>query len=1122
MVSANEPTRAADQNPATASLALASNAQSEPNERFANEEVATAAYYIWQKEGCPCGRDKEHWRMAIKQLEAQIASFVPVPLDGHTIERGRRLSALWPSIKRFVSGMGQRPDSASDSREIRIFLAYRRGSAEGDEYVAVLNKNLDGREIAARGGPRYRLKTFFDRFTPFSPDWKNYWNIYLRTAGALIVVCTEGVARRRSGGDFLHQEIDTWLRYRRTCPILVDAKNLGRDAVPLQILSRWPNAERLDWPQHGDEGRLYRRIEEGILLSAVDVNQQDLSRIRLRNTLLRWASYIAIGLALVASIFGFRARLARFTAEFALEEAVNSRSEAVSNAKEALKQAQTANSRRLAAEADATISEQLDLALLLAADAFEVEPTYQASSSLYRGLTTRPGLLAFLHGEQETDALHGAAIDPHGRVLASGYSRANGAGGVIFWDIMSRRLTAAPIVVPEGGVYDVTFSPDGRVLASVYRAVDGGRSGVILLTTGPPGRMIEEPITIPEGVAKVAKFSPNGQTLAIGYDAGGDHAAGGIVLWNVTTRVRLPGPPLLVPEGAVFELAFTPDGKRLASRQADGIVLWNLDTRTRLGPGPLKILTGDVELGDSVSLAISPNGRMLAAGFDFAWSTTGGVALWDLETLRRLQDSPLDVREGGVYCVEFTPDGKALAAGFDTPYGGGVLFWDLATLRRLPNSAIDIPEGGVDELALAPDNNTLAIGFSRRSDRSISSRILWDRTADQRLADPPLILSEGSSMGVAFSPDSKWIASGYLTGDGDGGVALWDLASAGRTRSPLLTVPEGSVVAVTFSTDEKFIASGYSRHETSESVGGVVVWNTSTRRRLSETPLIVPEGGVTRVAFAPDGKTLAAGYDYGYQRRNLSGGVVLWTSSNWKRIEPLLDVPEGAVKSIAFGRGGKIFAAGYSTTNAKGGVILWDASNWRRLTDQPLVDLTAGVQDIAFSHDGRTLAVGFTSSQDNGVSFWNVTDWEKQEGSSLSIATGGITALAINPASDELAVAAGGDTGVVLWDLKSHERMSKRPLTLPNGYSNTLAFSPDGAILATGYDGGILLWRSFSAKSWLNLAGRVANRNLSTREWREFMFDKPYRATFRDFPEAPALAPRSSVSNRGEVKTLAR
>jgi hypothetical protein len=35
---------------------------------FLHDRIAIGAYYLWQKEGCPHGRDKEHWCMVVEQL----------------------------------------------------------------------------------------------------------------------------------------------------------------------------------------------------------------------------------------------------------------------------------------------------------------------------------------------------------------------------------------------------------------------------------------------------------------------------------------------------------------------------------------------------------------------------------------------------------------------------------------------------------------------------------------------------------------------------------------------------------------------------------------------------------------------------------------------------------------------------------------------------------------------------------------------------------------------------------------------------------------------------------------------------------------------------------------------
>jgi hypothetical protein len=35
---------------------------------FLHDRIASAAYHLWQQEGCPHGRDREHWYMAVEQL----------------------------------------------------------------------------------------------------------------------------------------------------------------------------------------------------------------------------------------------------------------------------------------------------------------------------------------------------------------------------------------------------------------------------------------------------------------------------------------------------------------------------------------------------------------------------------------------------------------------------------------------------------------------------------------------------------------------------------------------------------------------------------------------------------------------------------------------------------------------------------------------------------------------------------------------------------------------------------------------------------------------------------------------------------------------------------------------
>ena len=54
----------------------------------------------------------------------------------------------------------------------------------------------------------------------------------------------------------------------------------------------------------------------------------------------------------------------------------------------------------------------------------------------------------------------------------------------------------------------------------------------------------------------------------------------------------------------------------------------------------------------------------------------------------------------------------------------------------------------------------------------------------------------------------------------------------------------------------------------------MVLWDVAARKRLVDDPLPVNEGRVTSVAFSPDGKTIAAGYD------NASAAAA-WCCGTW-------------------------------------------------------------------------------------------------------------------------------------------------------------------------------------------------------------------------------------------------
>jgi len=1050
MASTLQTRREADQIHSTAPQSTTDNVKSDLE--LPDEKIAVRAYYIWEKEGRPWGRDEVHWRLAIEQLKAGLSP-----------------------IAQNVPPANQ----ASGLRTVRIFLAYRRGEGEGDQYVQALYQKLDGQVITDQGTPCFVLEVFFDRFTPYSADWKSYWNTYLRTARAMLVVCTAGAARRRADGDFLHQEVDTWLRYRRTCPILVDAQNLGREIVPSQILKLWPDAERLDWPPPSDESRLYRRIEQGILLSAIGVDQQDLGRIRRRNKYLTAAAFGLFVLLLAATILAGLAIRAR---------------------DDAIAQTKTANSRRLAALSVAERDKRLDLSLLLAVEALGTKNTFEARDSLFKALQNRPGLKSFLHMNERY--VWSVAFSPDGKILAVGY---RGGGGVVLWDVAARkRLTSDPLPIKEGGVESVAFSPDSKTLVASYGNARGGPSGdgshfggMVLWDVATRKRLTKEPLPVREGGVESVAFSPDGKTLAAGYgiEPGGprrDVNFGGVVLWDVAACKRLTDDPLPMNEGRVGCVAFSPDGSTLAagygSTRGGGVVLWDVAARKRLADDPLPVGEGFFSV-----VSFSPDGKTLATGY--GGRGPGGVVLWDVAERKRLAADPLPVNEGSVVSVAFSPNGKTLAAG----YGGdanGVVVWEVAECKRLADGPLVVTEGDVGGVAFSPDGKTLAAGYGSRDS---NGAVLWDVAGSRCLVSDLIVVNEGGVSGVAFSPDGKTLAAGYGNLQNSGGVVLWDVAARKRLTSDPLPVKEGLVGGVAFSPDGKTLAAAFG--------GGVVLWDTASSKRLEDDPLAVTEGDVRGVTFSPNGKTLATGYS------GDPSGVVLWDVTARRRPahEPL-PVKEGLVRCVAFSPDGKILAVAYfggGDSGDQSGVVLWDVAARKRMTDDPLV-VKEGIRCVAFSPDGKTLATGYGG----GIAMWNVAVRRRLGNDLLLVEENGLESVAFSPDGKTLAAGYGDASagGVVVWDVVSRERLVGAPFSVGvrDGGVESVAFSSDGKTLAAGHGvlvvatGGVQLW-DMDLESWQRRASQLANRNLTPDELRRFFPDTPYQTTDDNLSVPPSV-----------------
>lgn len=113
----------------------------------------------------------------------------------------------------------------------------------------------------------------------------------------------------------------------------------------------------------------------------------------------------------------------------------------------------------------------------------------------------------------------------------------------------------------------------------------------------------------------------------------------------------------------------------------------------------------------------------------------------------------------------------------------------------------------------------------------------------------------------------------------------------------------------------------------------------------------------------------------------------------------------------------------------------------------------AGINSLAFSHDGKTVATGGDNGQ---VILWDVKA-RQQLGIPLLGHGEEVTSLTVSPDGTILA-SADSDGAILLWDLATR-RPRLPPLLGHRRQVTDLDFSPHGQILASsGYEGDILLW----------------------------------------------------------------
>jgi len=648
-----------------------------------------------------------------------------------------------------------------------------------------------------------------------------------------------------------------------------------------------------------------------------------------------------------------------------------------------------AQSRELAASAQANIASDPELSVLLGLAALHKRYTAQAEAALRAALPQVQDLTTLHEGSSLLDA----AFSPDGARVAT----ASQDGRLTIWDTASGRGTT--LRVCKCLVRAVAFGRRGTIATgSDDGVVRVWRAGAPPGTTPRPTRLCRPQYCIVYDVA----FDPSGTALAAA-------ASDGRVTLLRTSPGHGPQRLHICDEFCgVLGVAYSHDGSRLAIAGEGGIAdVWSLATRRRIR----SLAYNTVPVATAV---FSPHDRrVLTASYD------GTARLWDAASGRRLAAFAIT---GSLLGASFSPDGRAILTASDT---GRVSVWDLGSHHVLTDLAA---RAGTANAAAFSPRGTKVVTASEDGNARI-----WQAS--------PRELRRVHAVDSAFVRVAGFTPNGdVVTGGEDGAVRLWNLRTGKQHR--VLDLSPGGVtdVAVTsdgrvWAVDSARVAYRWDAKTGRRGVVGKLVVNVASSRdgkllgvadiygdvRVSNRTTgkrvtLETKNAVNDVAFSPSGtRVMTAGGD---------GNLRMWRTDRRGRPLTMRVTTNAYPVTVAFSPDGKMIV----TTASDGSVAVWSLAGRGK---KPVATFNAGnatATSASFSPDGRTI---MGSTEDGTAHIWDLDSGK--ELTSFTVASG-INTASFN-AGGTAVLTAGNDGKLRLWStelaapLPTIERIARHRLT---------------------------------------------------------------------------------------------
>jgi len=619
-----------------------------------------------------------------------------------------------------------------------------------------------------------------------------------------------------------------------------------------------------------------------------------------------------------------------------------------------------------------------------------------------------------------TQSVHTLAFAPHRPLLASG----SGDGTIVFWEPDApNRLLRLPS--DSGPVWGVTFSPDGRRVASVAGS-DRERGALIVWELG------REPELKLREAFRTLLANRLGERAAVGY-----HPSKPVLAVATGVRIGQPGCLLLLDadgkelrrwqgsgEQGCVALAWSPNGRRLAASfipvgqaGAKGEVVILAPDK----PEPLSRF--EANGGHALALAFSSDGRTLASG-----GQDHSIELRDAGdfTLRKMCFR----HSGPVTSLTFTRDGRLVSGSKDTT----VRVWERQSGREMFVRRGHY--GPVRCVAIQPQTGLI---YSGSDDITIKA---WRAGHSQESRAYPL--HKGEATAVAFSPDGTAILSVGLDG------AVWRIDPTGEEQPRLLRQEQRPLRQVRFLPQSQTILVAGGDEKPGYEDGTIRLLDAREGRLTAE--LDTQLARVCSLSVSGDGRKLSV---VGRTRQH-NTVVQLWDMAS---CPPCYDVissellPGPAIAAKLFSRGNKmVVMLSQRNTFLKPSYVLLDVSKSPRLVP----GTRFAINNPCFAVFARDESLLFMGGQDQGFNTFKVSpngliSLARYSGHAGAVRNGALS-------SDEtLFATASADETIRLWDRKTDREL----LVLRGDASsmNDVAFSPKGGFLAAAQgSGAVRVW----------------------------------------------------------------